>query len=448
MPVYNYEAKTIPIDQIHIGKRFRKDYADLEKLKLSIEENGLINPVTVTTNTNPDIKEPYTLMAGGRRISALVEMGRLDIPCRVYTDDLNDLELRSIELAENLVRKDLNWEEQIALEQEIHNLMTSLYGKKTSTSKDAKGFSLNDTAALLGKDRSSLSKDLKLAEAVRTFKDIDWSTCKNKNEANKLVKKLEETVVRREMAKRVQKKLGSGNVKMKKLADSYLVGSFFDLAENVPDGSIDLVEIDPPYAIALQDNKKDYNYSGYNEVDPVIYPEFMKRTFDLAWRKMAANSWLICWTSFDWADDLFNWAMEQGFTGTRIPGIWTKPNGQTNNPQMRLASCFEMFFYLSKGSPKLAKPGTKNIFPFMPVSPTKKIHPTERPLELMTTVLKAFAVEGSTVMVPFAGSGVTLLAASECSMLPVGYDLSEEYKQGYLIRLAEHFGTADSMAKE
>ena len=39
------------------------------------------------------------------------------------------------------------------------------------------------------------------------------------------------------------------------------------------------------------------------------------------------------------------------------------------------------------------------------------------------------------MMVPFLGSGNTLLAASNCNMTGFGYDLGQEYKNAYLARV-------------
>lgn len=436
-----YDTETINLANIHIGERFRQDYGDLEGMKRSITKHGLINPVTVTANDDDDCEEGFSLVAGGRRISALAELGTLEIPCRVYSHPLTNLELRSIELEENLQRKQLEWKEQIELQQEIHNLQVAIHGVKTSTNPEAAGFSMTNTAALLGRDRSSLSKDLKLADTVRSFPDIDWGSCKSKSDAVKLGKKIEEKVVRQELARRAEKKMGTGNVRLSKMADAYILGDFFNMAKKLPDGGIDLVEMDPPYAIALQENKRDYSYESYNEVDPQFYATFMQNAFAEAYRVMAANSWLICWFGPDpWFEDIFNWIIEAGFSCLRTPGIWTKPNGQTNNPSKRLAYSYEMFFYAWKGSPVLAKPGSSNLFAHNPVPPVRKSHPTERPIALITDILTTFATEGSRVLVPFAGSGATLIAANDCSMIPVGYDLSKEYREGYMVRIAELFG--------
>jgi hypothetical protein len=50
------------------------------------------------------------------------------------------------------------------------------------------------------------------------------------------------------------------------------------------------------------------------------------------------------------------------------------------------------------------------------------------------------AFEGSKVLVPFAGSGNTLIAAALNKMMPIGYDLTEEYRNSYVLKCEKYFG--------
>jgi len=56
---------------------------------------------------------------------------------------------------------------------------------------------------------------------------------------------------------------------------------------------------------------------------------------------------------------------------------------------------------------------------------------------MIEEVIKTFNTPGGHMMVPFLGSGNTLLAASNLNSTCFGYDLSEEYKNAYLKRVLE-----------
>ena len=69
---------------------------------------------------------------------------------------------------------------------------------------------------------------------------------------------------------------------------------------------------------------------------------------------------------------------------------------------------------------------TKNI---VEVSSLRKNtnHPTEKPLELMETLVKLVSVEGSTVLDMFAGSGSTGVAAKNTNRKFIGIELDQNY---------------------
>jgi len=44
---------------------------------------------------------------------------------------------------------------------------------------------------------------------------------------------------------------------------------------------------------------------------------------------------------------------------------------------------------------------------------SEKIHPTQKPVELLKTLIRIFTDEGDTIIDPCCGSGSTLIAAQE-----------------------------------
>lgn len=432
----------VALSDVFEGDRLREDYGDIEALSNSIKQHGVIQPLAVMLS-NPEITEcPYTLLAGGRRFRACSESDVKEIPVRIYDEELSELQLRVIELEENVQRKDLSWMEKLHMEQEVHNLQMVIHGEKVSTKKDAPGWSIGETAKMVGKTQPSISQDLKLAKAMEEFPEIEWDKCKNKSDAQKKLNKLEEGIARRELASRVEndgKKSPNGGFKQR-LRDAYIIDDCRSVMSRVDDGVFNLVEIDPPYAIDLEKIKRDYDYTGYNEREKSNYMKFMRQVLAESYRIMAPNSWLILWFAPEpWFESLYNAIIETGFKCNRMCGIWTKGTGQSMQPNTNMANAYEMFFAARKGDAVLTKPGRTNLFNFPPVAPQRKYHPTERPVELMHEIIETFSFEGGQVFVPFAGSGVTLLAAAEKNRKPLGADLSEEFKPQYTMRIESMF---------
>ena len=430
------EVKIIPLNSIWSSERFRKDLGEIHDLAHSIETHGIIQPLAVNRVNGPN-SEPYKLLAGGRRFEACKRAGLEEVPVRIYPNELSEYQARLIELEENIQRKDLTYIEDVNLKREIHELYIKLYGRKTSTKPDAEGWSLRDTANLLGKSHGGVSDDIKLSKAMDEFPELEWDKCKNKKEASKMLEKFQSRILRAELADRVQEVIKKED---KKLADSFIVGDFFEMAEKLPPKSFSIIEVDPPYSIDLTSIKSDgVGLDVYNEIDQHNYEDFLRRTAKHCYNLLSDDGWIIFWFGPDpWFQTVYEILTEVGFKTRRLVGLWVKPTGQTHNPQTYLASSYEMFYYASKGSAQITldKRGRSNVFQFTPVQASKKIHPTERPVELMKELLSTFGIEGSRVLVPFAGSGNTLIAAHELKMFPLGYDLSREYRDAFIARIA------------
>jgi len=431
----------IKVSDIKTSERYRKDLGNVEELARSISEDGLISPIAV--RTSPD--GGYELLAGERRLTAIKQLGWEEVEVRFYEGELNDLKCRQIELEENINRKDMTWQEEAFLKREIHNLRLAIHGEKSRNpgSSEAEGWSLRDTAKLMNVSTPTITNDIKLAEAIEQFPDYDWEKCKNRSDAQKHLKKITKTLTHHHAASEFEKTKKNKTKFLNDLANSYIMGDFFEKIKLIPDGTADWVEVDPPYAIDLKQTKRGFEerYASYNEIDKNTYPSFIEATLQECWRVMKPNGWLVFWFGPEpWFDYIAQTIRRTGFHLFAIPGIWTKSHGQTMQPNTRLANCYEMFFYAHKGQGVLNKPGRSNIFDFPALNESKKIHPTERPMLLMQEIIETFSEPNSQGIVPFLGSGTTILAASETGRHCFGYDNDENNRNAYLARINELYG--------
>jgi ParB family chromosome partitioning protein len=107
----------IPIADIVIGKRIRKDLGDLTNLKRSLEEVGLIQPVVVNK-----VKGRHHLIAGRRRLEAARQLGWEKVQCHVTTSFSDAARALKAERDENLHRKDMTPSEMVALGKRLEAL--------------------------------------------------------------------------------------------------------------------------------------------------------------------------------------------------------------------------------------------------------------------------------------------------------------------------------------
>ena len=93
----------VKIDDIKIKKRVRRDLGDLEALKDSLKQYGLMNPITLNSK--------YELVAGERRLEAAKSLGWERINAIVLDKNVDKLRQLEMELEENNQRKEFTDEE-------------------------------------------------------------------------------------------------------------------------------------------------------------------------------------------------------------------------------------------------------------------------------------------------------------------------------------------------
>jgi site-specific DNA-methyltransferase (adenine-specific) len=72
---------------------------------------------------------------------------------------------------------------------------------------------------------------------------------------------------------------------------------------------------------------------------------------------------------------------------------------------------------------------------------TPKIHPTQKSIHVIKSLIDIFTDIGDVVIDPCAGSGVTLLAAEELGRKSYGFEIKKEYVYGFNSKLAQNVQT-------
>ena len=409
----------VPIEKIKIGERFRADLGDLHSLIESIKEKGIIQPITLDEN--------YILLAGGRRLAAAREVGLKAVPA-IFRKSKNELDSREIELIENIARKDMTWAERSKLEQRIFALKES----------QDPNWSLSKQGEILGRSKSNAHRSLELARAIETVPEL--AECRTEDEAWKKWQRLQEEAVIHAM---VEKQRG-GQAAQQTIDATYhyLIGDALEGLRTAADSTIGFAEVDPPYAIMLDKrrsrNKDQDTADRYNEIDAENYPAFIRSVATEVYRVLNEPTFCVWWFGFEWYQTVREILDGVGFKVSSVPAIWVKGGaGQTASPDTMLGSMYECFFVCRKGNPALRKVGRGNVFSYLQVPAARKIHATERPIELMSEILDTFVYPGMRILVPFLGSGVTLRAAYKKGLLGYGFDLDETIKRRFLVKVEE-----------
>ena len=424
---------TVPIELIHSGERARDDYGNLQELVASIQKNGLIQSLAVLA-----VGDHFEIIAGERRLRACRLAGLQKVPVRIYSE-IDEWQTKVIELEENLVRKDFTWPEEVKMKEQIHKLYEEKHGRNLAANGKGTGWTKDKTAQKLGESAANLGSDLALARALAAAPEL--ASLKSKADAKKLIKQVGDQHQRKQQVAEIKRVGAEAGLHAQKtsLENSYIVGDFFAHCKKLPAGHYDICEIDPPYGIDLHKlrDTSSMEMAEYVEVDADKYVNFLNKLCEEAYRLMKEDSWLIFWFGWSWFEEVLEAIEGAGFSVREVPALWTKKQGVTMAPQVYLGSACEPFFYARKGKPTIKKQGHLNLFTHAGVPPQARRHPTQRPLPLMQEVLETFATPGARVLVPFAGSGSTLLAASNLLMTGTAFDLSQDFKDNFSLAVLQ-----------
>lgn len=434
----------IPISQIHVGPRARESVGDVGDIVQTAKGfAGQIQSLAVCRCDDSD--QPYELLAGRRRLEGFSQAGITNVLCIIYPESLSDAERKTIELVENLARLSMTWQDTVVATMQIHDLQKTINPRWTKL----------ETAQLLGRSEGVLVQDLALAEAVTKIPQLD--ICKTKAQAVSFMTKAEELLLLGELAERRKSAIANGDAldaQRLRMVDSYQIGDAFELIKRVESNSIDFIDLDPDYAIDFKSFRGHYESeksrgthvtktSDYTEINPVDYRKSMDAILEECYRVLKPDSWIVVWYACNpWAETTFGCLIRADFKLSRLPAIWCKYSEGIRGvpsmaPDIYLGRTHENFYYARKGKAVITNRGRPDVFHYEPPTSANRIHPTEKPLDLMEEILRTFCIPGAQVLVPFLGSGNTILAAANVGMEATGFDLSTEYKNAFTLRALE-----------
>ena len=188
--------------------------------------------------------------------------------------------------------------------------------------------------------------------------------------------------------------------------------------KRIPDGSVDCIVTDIPYN---ECNRTDNGLRNLDKdkADIGIFDVAML-TENLC-EKTKGSIYMFC--GFNQVSTIRQ-SMSQKGLSTRIV-VWEKTNPSPMNGNNIWLSGIELcgFGKKSKATFNLHCKNTVLRYP----CGVNKIHPTQKPMQLMRYIVNASTKEGDIVLDPFMGSGTTAIACIREKRNYIGFEKSEEY---------------------
>ena len=403
MPKTTYDFAMHPVAAIKVGKRQRSNMEEGESLAESIVEKGLLQPIVITRKG--------ILVAGGRRLHAVVKLGWEKIPVH-YIEDMSPAERKLLELEENIKRQNLPWKDECNAVLEYHQLRLKKTPKWTAAG----------TAIAIGISPEWVSKRIAVAEALaggdEHIQDAQGAnaayntlTRKQSREFDAAMDNLDDELSGVKPPTKEEKAGPTVSSRTKTDDVTMLVEnvSFLDWAPKYSGPKFNLIHCDFPYGIGhgKSDQGGAAGWDSYED-DPGIYRDLLRCLIQHIEVLAQASCHLMFWFSmkhYEWTRQ----RLEEAFKVNPYPLIWYKEDGKgiLPDPNRGPRQLYETAFLASRGDRKIIQ-ATNNVVPF-PVG--QKKHLSEKPQPMVEMFFRMLVSEDTRILDPTCGSGTALAAA-------------------------------------
>ena len=414
----------IPIGKITVPpNRFRKQFdpAALEELVQDIVRGGLLQPIVTRQESGQ-----FFLVAGERRLRALADMVELGyelrcggkdierglVPC-IDIGELTELQRREAEYAENAVRKDFTWQENVAALAALAELRSAQAAAAGTPAPTTADIAKEVRGSAAGWSQDQTRKELIVSKHLD---DPDVAAAASAEDAFKILKKKEIAQRNADLAAAVGPTL---------TAKSHTILNEDCLAwlEAADPNQFDVILTDPPYGMGADE----FGDSGGRAAGAHNYADdadtatrCMHAIFTQGYRVTREQAHLYMFLDIDWLPWAKTEAAAAGWKVHRTPLIWHKPNGMRmpwpkNGPQRR----YEIILYAMKGD----MPIQRIAGDVLEYRPDENLgHGAQKPVALYIDLLSRSVVPGMRVLDPFAGTGPIIPAAHELQCTAVAIE--------------------------
>ena len=401
----------------------------LNELKDSILENSLLHAPVVQEKAGK-----YILVAGERRLRAIdaiaaegktfvynkTQFPPMTLPVVLLDEALNDIQRAEIELAENVVRLELPWQDRVAALAYIHN-MRKLDNPNQSIAETARAVIAERVSELAGPQggsaESTLMRTIRQATIINEhLSNPEIAKARNATEAFNLIVSNEQRAFEAELIRRGQKRSVTIEVRH---------GSLLEILPKLESSTFDTILADPPYGIGVdtggfrQRTIIHHNYDDTPDTAKGLLSCIINEGFRIC--KPRANLFIFC------DIDLFGWVKEAsaraGWDVFRTPITWQKSDSEGMAPWGRegFRRTTEWIFFARKGQKGLIH-SPIDVLRHNRVARDEREYGPEKPVALIKELLAASTLPGDYVLDPCCGSGSTLVAARELNMRALGID--------------------------
>src|SRR6056297_2627271 len=151
------------IKEFYIVSDYRDEVKGLDSLALSIENDGLYQPIIVKPYEGEKEDVKFEIIAGRRRFRAMAEyLGWTELKKNEHYMVKEGCDALIAQFQENFNRQDFTPSELASLIKDIHTQQVEKHGR--AIKGQTGGWSLKDTGKMIGRDSSFVSRMITIAD--------------------------------------------------------------------------------------------------------------------------------------------------------------------------------------------------------------------------------------------------------------------------------------------
>ena len=205
--------------------------------------------------------------------------------------------------------------------------------------------------------------------------------------------------------------------------------------KRIPDNHVNITLTDIPYGVV---NRKSNGLRNLNKEEADDFNIDMDELLREIYRVTEGQIIIFC--GKEQFSEIYKFFADK--KGTTRSIIWQKTNPSPMNGQYVYLSGVEHAVWFKPRGRKVFNAHCKNTV-FTYSNGSRKIHPTQKNLDLFKELIIDNSSEGEIVFDPFMGSGTTAIAAIDTGRNFNGFELDEEYHKLSEQRISDHIKSKD-----
>lgn len=204
-------------------------------------------------------------------------------------------------------------------------------------------------------------------------------------------------------------------------------GDSIEVMDQISPGSIDLVITDPPYLMEYKSNHRSNKAPEEGSREAMLQRKiqndsgsdgrsFIRRYCQRLYRILKDDSACYMFCKMDWQDEdlLGFFKKELRSAGFKIANtiIWKKDNWTAGDLKGAFGFMYEPIIFAHKGRPIIKGLRHSDVWEFARVPDADRIHPNQKPIELLARAIEASSEPGDLIFDGCAGSGSLAVASN------------------------------------